>query len=394
MKVVQINTVCGTGSTGKICVGISQILCDSNVENYVLYAHGGSTYSYGLKCSERFLKIQALRSRVLGNYGFNSKKTTEKLIQELEQISPDVVHLHNLHGHNVHLEMLFSYLKKSKVKIVWTFHDCWAFTAYCPYYDLSNCEKWKTGCNKCTEYKKYSWFFDRSYDLYKKKKELFSDIDLTIITPSRWLADQVRQSFLKNHEVKVINNGIDLTLFSPHESNFRKKYNIKEKFIVLGVAFNWEVRKGIDVFIELSKRLDERFQIVLVGTDDKVDQQLPANIISIHRTNNQTELAEIYTAATVFVNPTREENFPTTHIESLACGTPVITFDTGGSKEMLSETSGCVVGKDDIDTLEKRIIEACCAGVYSKEACVAQAIRFRAEDKFLEYLSLYYGLVN
>lgn len=391
MKIVQINTVCGSGSTGKICLAVSELLTDQRVENFTLYASGNSSYPLGIKYMSSFeVKLQALKSRILGNYGFNSGNATKRLIKHLESINPDIVHLHNLHGHNVHLELLFRYLKQNKIKIFWTFHDCWAITGYCPHYDMVGCSKWRTGgCSDCPQRKHYSWFFDRSHWLYQKKKELFNGLDMTIITPSQWLADQVKQSFLKDHEVKVINNGIDLSVFYPRESNFRERYNLENKFIVLGVAFGWGIRKGLDVFIELSKCLDKRFQIVLVGTNDDIDKRLPDNIISIHRTQNQIELSEIYTAADVFVNPTREENFPTTHMESLACGTPVIAFDTGGCSEMLDPTCGCVVEKNNINALEKSIIEVCTQKLYSSDNCIAKSASFTACDRFQEYIDLY-----
>lgn len=390
MKIVQINSVCGKGSTGKICVAISELLTQEGIENYILYASGNSSYHLGIKyMSDVQVKIQTLKSRIFGNYGMNSRAATLRLLKELDRISPDIVHLHNLHGHNVHLGKLFSYLKKNNVKVFWTFHDCWAFTGYCPYYDLAECDKWKTECKKCTEHKKYSWVFDRSNYLYKKKKELFTGLDLTIITPSQWLADQVKQSFLKDYTVKVINNGIDLSVFKPCESDFRKRYGIEDKFIVLGVAFGWGIRKGLDVFIELAERLDERFKIVLVGTDDKVDKQIPSNIISIHRTNNQKELAEFYMAADVFVNPTREENFPTTHMEALACGTPVIAFDTGGCSEMLNEKCGAVVDKNDVQGLTEKIKSVCENRIFSLEACIYRANEFDQLVKLKEYVDLY-----
>ena len=226
------------------------------------------------------------------------------------------------------------------------------------------------------------------------KKELFSGLDLTIITPSEWLAGLVKESFLKDYPVKVIHNGIDLSIFKPTESDFRAKYNCEDKFILLGVAFGWGKRKGLDVFIELSKRLDERFQIVLVGTDENVDKQLPNNIISIHRTQNQKELAEIYTAADLFVNPTREENFPTVNIEALACGTPILTFKTGGSPEILDETCGCVVGKDDVEGLHGEINRIYTEKSFSKEACLARAAKFDMNDKFEEYVDLYNDILE
>ena len=390
MKIVQINTTCGSGSTGKICVAVSDLLTQSGIENYILYNSGYSEHPAAIRYMNILeVKLQAIKSRLFGNYGFQSKKATHRLISELDRIAPDIVHLHNLHSHNVHLGELFTYFKSKNIKLFWTFHDCWAFTGYCPHYYMIGCDYWKTGCRNCPQRSHYSWFFDRSKELYEKKKQLFEGLDLTIITPSQWLADQVKQSFLKDYPVKVINNGIDHSVFCPRESDFREKYNIGDKFIVLGVAFGWGVRKGLDVFIELSRRLDERFQIVIVGTDDKVDKQLPDNIISIHRTNSQTELAEIYTAADVFVNPTREENFPTTHLEALACGTPVIAFNTGGCAEMLDDKCGIVVEKNDVDGLVNKIISACCCNVFLMEACVVRAKEFDEKDRFHECVVLY-----
>ena len=390
MKVVQINATCGAGSTGKICVAISELLDKQNIENYVFYTQGISQNKNGVKYADKkYIKMQALKSRVFGNFGFNSKTATKRLIGYLSQIKPDIVHLHNLHSHNVDLTLLFKYFKSTKTKLFWTFHDCWAFTGYCTYFDMANCDKWQNECKQCPQRNEYSWLFDRSTMLFNKKKELFSGLDLTIITPSQWLADLVKQSFLREYPVKVINNGIDLKLFKPTESDFRKKYNLLDKYILLGVAFDWGARKGLDVFIELSKRLPKNYKIVLVGTNDNIDKQLPDNIISIHRTQNQQELAEIYTAADLFVNPTREENFPTVNIESLACGTPVLTFNTGGSPEISDDTCGAVVPKNDIDGLYSETLRISSEKPYSPVACIEKAKSFNANEKFKEYIKLY-----
>jgi glycosyltransferase involved in cell wall biosynthesis len=391
MKIVQINATCGVGSTGKICVGISKVLAENNIENYVLYGSSSNGYEYGIQYSNhKYIKLQALKSRVFGNYGFNSQKATRKLIAELERIKPDVVHLHNIHGHDCNLEMLFKYFKEKNTKLVWTFHDCWAFTGYCTYFDMAKCGKWKSECKQCAQKCAHSWFVDKSKKLFYKKKELFLCLDLTIVTPSEWLAGLVKQSFLKDYPVKVINNGIDLEVFKPRESDFRKNYSLENKKILLGVAFDWGKRKGLDVFVELSKRLDgEKYQIVLVGTNETIDKQLPDNIISIHRTQSQIELARIYSAADLFVNPTREENFPTVNMESLACGTPVVTFRTGGSPEMLDETCGSVVDCDDVDSLEREIVRICEEKPYLKEAYLRKAEEFEQNNRFKEYLDLY-----
>ena len=390
MKIVQINVTCGTGSTGKICTSVSKILGAENIENYIFYVFGKSSFPYGIKyASDKYIRFQALKSRILGNYGFNSRYATKKLINELNRIKPDIVHLHNLHGHNCNLTMLFSYLKENKIKLFWTFHDCWAFTAYCPHFTMVKCDRWKKECHDCPQIKYFSWFFDRSKYLFNEKKRLFKGLDLTIITPSQWLADLVKLSFLKDYPVKVINNGIDLSVFKPTVSVIRETYGLVGKKIVLGVASVWWESKGIDVFIELAKRLSGDYRIILIGTDDKVDNLLPSNIISIHRTRNQKELAEIYSAADVFANPTREENYPTVNMESIACGTPVVTFKTGGSPEILDETCGSVVVCDDVDGLEIEIRRICEEKPYSLEACLKRARSFDMNDRFEEYVKLY-----
>lgn len=395
MKIIQINTTCGIGSTGKIAVGISKLLTADSIENYIIYSNRSNGYEAGISCSDnKYIKLQALKSRLFGNYGFNSKKATKRIIKELERIQPDVVHLHNIHGHDCDLEMLFTYFKKNKTKLVWTFHDCWAFTGYCVYFDAVNCDRWKKECFRCPQSKDFTWLFDKSKQLFKKKRNLFNGLNLTIVTPSQWLAELVRQSFLKEYETVVINNGIDLGVFRPVESDFRQKYGIEQKKIVLGVSMGWESRKGFDVFIELASRLTDDFKIVLIGTNDKTDKHLPENILSIHRTNNQQELAEIYSAADVFVNPTREDNYPTVNMEAIACGTPVLTFKTGGSPEMLDESCGSVVDCDDINTLEKEIVRICSDKPYTLKQCIKKASEYDENERFKEYLKLYERIIT
>ena len=393
MKIVQINATCGAGSTGKICSAVAALLDGHNVENYIFYSSGKTSDTHGKKYLSKWnSKLQALCSRMFGNYGFNTFFATKRLVKELDRISPDIVHLHNLHGHNVNLTLLFRYFKKHpEIKIFWTFHDCWAFTGYCTHFTVEKCDKWIIGCHDCPQRSKYSWFFDRSSTLYNRKKELFTGLDMTVITPSQWLADLVKQSFLKEYPVKVVNNGIDLSVFQPTKSEFREKYNIpQEKFLILGVAFGWGAKKGLDVFVELANRLDdEKYCIVLVGTDEKVEQQISENIISIRRTQNQTELAEIYTAADLFVNPTREDSYPTVNMESIACGTPVLTFRTGGSPEILDESCGCVVDCDDIEDLVNKINEIRINNRFHNQAFLERAKAFDANDRFAEYITIY-----
>lgn len=393
-RVVQINASCGVGSTGKIAVKISDLLNQQGVDNKILFSTATNGYELGIQCGKSwYTKIQALKSRLMGNYGFNSHVETKRIIAELDRFSPSVVLLHNLHGHDCNLDMLFSYFRKRQTKLIWTFHDCWAFTGYCTHFTYVKCDRWKTGCNHCPQKKQYSWFFDRSPALYERKKQLFSDLDLNIITPSQWLGDLVNQSFLNKYPVKVIHNGIDLSIYKPTSSDFRERHHIsEEKFVLLGVAFGWGERKGLDVFVELSQRLDKKkFQIVLVGTDDEVDKVLPKNIISIHRTQNQKELAEIYTAADLFVNPTREDNYPTVNMEAIACGTPVLTFRTGGSPEIVDEDTGAVVDCDDVDAMVKQIITIQEINPFSSKACLEHAKQFDKDLRFEEYIRLLIG---
>lgn len=397
MKVAMING--GVfGSTGKIMFGIADIIEKNGGETLCASAITATNkkrepsheyYKIGTYYSRKF---SVLLSRITGRQNCYAKSATKKLLSQLDRFNPDILHLHNLHGDYVNLPLLFNYIKTNRIKVVWTLHDCWAFTGHCPHFTMIKCDKWKSGCYKCPQYNSYpKSLFDNSKKMYSLKKRLFTGIEnLTIVTPSEWLAGLVRQSFLKDYPVKVINNGINLTVFKPTESNFREKYNIDDKFIVLGVAFGWGKRKGLDVFIDLSKRLDnEKYQIVLVGTDDTIDKQLPKNIISIHRTQNQTELAEIYTAADLFVNPTREEVLGMVNIEANACGTPVLTFRTGGSPECINEQSGSVVDCDDIAALESEVKRICEISPFNKEDCIESAKGFDEKNTIGENLKVY-----
>lgn len=336
-------------------------------------------------------KINHFLEKLTGFQGCFSWFKTIKLIRDIKEYEPELIHVHILHKVNLNLGMLFRYFKESNIPIVWTFHDCWAFTGQCPHFTMVKCDKWKTGCYKCPQYKNYpEVWVDRTKAMWRLKKKWFTSVkDMIIVTPSQWLADLVKQSFLKEYPVRVINNGIDLEVFRPRKSNFRDSYNIGDRKMILGVAAQWNERKGIDVFIELSKQLDKCYVIVLVGTNDDIDRALPPNIISIHATTNREELAEIYTVADVFVNPTREDNFPTVNLEALACGTPVITFDTGGSPESLDDTCGIVVPCGDVDGLIQQIRKICFDDAKSRDDCLKKVKIYDKDKKYKAYLNLY-----
>ena len=396
MKIVEINT-CDYGSTGKIMLQIAETARENghSITTFSRKWNNTKTISHSHIYFGSFLEnaLHHILAEATGLSECFSFFGTLSLILKLKKIKPDIIHLHNLHGWYISLPMLFKYIKKQNIKTVWTLHDCWAFTGHCTHFDMVGCNKWKMGCRNCTQYKKYpKSLFDNSKYMYRLKKQWFTDVEnMTIATPSKWLAGLVKESYLRDYPVKVINNGIDLNTFKPTESDFRKKYALENKYIVLGVAFGWGKRKGLDAFIELANQLDkEKYKIVLVGTDDNVDKLLPDNIISIRRTQNQAELAEIYTTADVFANPTREEVFGLVNLEALACGTPIVTFDTGGSPECIDETCGAVAAKDDIDAMYNEIIRICETKPYSKEACLKRAIFFDKNKKYEEYLKLYH----
>lgn len=393
MKVVQINSVCGVGSTGRIALSISQVSRECNIENFVVYGYGHCDYPYAEPMQNQlYLKTNILKTRLFGKHGFYSQSATKKLLKRLDKLKPDILHLHNVHGHYINVKMLFNYIAKKNLKVIWTLHDCWPFTGHCTYFDFAGCGKWKTGCSDCVQKRAYpnSWFFDRSKGNFKAKKELFCSVeDMTIVTPSKWLADIVNQSFLGNYPCRVINNGIDLEKFKPQSSDLKNELGLDNKKILLGICFCLYDRKGGKYLVDLAKMLDEDEHMVILGLE--TDETLPENVTVLPKTNSVEELARIYSMADVFVNPTLEDNFPTVNIESLACGTPVVTFDTGGSAEILDEATGEVAEKGNVDELYKKVKKVLDAG---KEqfctACRNRAVQMYSDkDKFMEYIHLY-----
>jgi len=399
MRIAEINMI-ASGSTGKIMLDIANVARSRGHEvltfstnvfskryKRLKKAHEGHKY-YGCYLDHG---LHYILSKRFGKNGTHSKLSTLCLIRKLKKFKPDIVHLHNLHKYCINFDILTRYLKKSGVKVFMTLHDCWTFTGHCPHFDYKNCEKWKTGCYNCSSLCDYpAEKKDTSKFMYEKKKEWFLSLnDLTLIAPSDWTKSMAGQSFFKDTPIEVIKTGIDLSVFKPTDSDFRKVYGLEDKFIVLGVADYWGEKKGLSDFIELSKTLDDRFKVVLVGTDEETEKLLPQNVLSIHRTQNQTQLAEIYSVADVFVNPTKEEVLGLVNIEALACGTPVITYNTGGSPETVDKNCGIVVDKGDVTALENAVIRVCEDKPFAKEDCINRAKQFDKDQKFLEYVRLY-----
>lgn len=403
MRIVQINGG-AKGSTGKIMMGIAEVaraqghevMCASPITT--TNRDAGEDCGYYRIGTFNSRRVNVALARITGFNGCFAWFETYKLLKKIDEFKPDIIHLHNLHDSYINLPMLFSYIKKHNVPTVWTLHDCWSFTGQCPYFTMVKCDKWKTGCYGCPQYKAYpSSLYDNTKRMWRLKKKWFTGVkNMTIVTPSEWLAGLAKESYLKEYPIQVINNGIDLDVFKPTHSNFREQYGIPEnKYIVLGVSFAWGYRKGLDCFVEMAEKLGKQYQIVLVGTDDEIDKNLPKNIISIHRTQNQKGLAEIYSVADVFAMPTREENYPTVNMEAIACGTPVVTFETGGSLEMLDDKTGIVVEANNIEATVKAIKDIC-----EKKKCddeeyiVAYSKEFDMKKKFAEYIELYANVLE
>lgn len=322
--------------------------------------------------------------------------STKQLLKQLDIIKPDIIHLHNLHLWNINVPMLFNYIKQNNIKVVWTLHDCWSFTGQCPYFSEINCDKWKNQCGECPQLKRYpATYIDHTKQMFELKKDWFLGVDnLTIVSPSQWLKGLVSESFLKGYPAICINNGIDMNVFQPLKSNIRYKYKLNSKHIILGVSLEWGYRKGLDVFLKLSEILNDNFKIVLVGIDKDLEKNIPSSIVCIERTQNQHELAEIYSAADVFINPTREDNFPTVNIEALACGTPVITSSSGGSSEMIDETCGFSVNVSDIPGIVRCIENIVYKEAIDRKKCREHAMLYNANTKFEEYIELYKKIIS
>ena len=334
-RILFINSVC-YGSTGRICLDLYKLAEENGYECCIAYGRGEAPNGYKtIKIGNEFdVYAHVAKTRLFDEHGFGSKKATTLFLKQIELYKPDIIHLHNIHGYYINIELLFIYLKQHKeIKVIWTLHDCWTFTGHCSNFIYSQCDKWENECYKCPEIRSYpqNIIYSNVSLNFKRKKQLFTNLEnLILVTPSVWLNNLIKKSFLKNYESLVIHNGIDLSTF-----RIKKNRIQSNKLIILGVANVWNQRKGLDTFLELSRENVENLQIVLVGLTKKQMKNLPSNVIGIGKTNNIEELVDLYNRADVLFNPTLEDNYPTVNLEAQACGTPVITFDAGGAKETL-----------------------------------------------------------
>ena len=356
MKYLFINSVAGVGSTGRIVAQTCRKLQQQGHTCVIAYGREKAncedleTVAIGASLD---YKLHGVLNRITDRHGFYSRRATARFLNWVRTYDPDVIWLHNIHGYYLHIGLLFEYLKQSGKQVKWTLHDCWAFTGHCAYFDFARCDRWKTGCHDCPQKKAYptSLLRDGSKENYAKKKSLFTGVpNMTLITPSKWLADLAGIGFLGEYPIEVSCNTVNTEVFCPTEGDFRSRYGLEEKILLLGVAGVWDARKGLRDFLRLAQMLDDSYRIVLVGLSDKQLRDLPANVIGLKRTNNAKELAHLYTTADVFVNPTYEDNYPTVNLEARACGTRIVCYDTGGCPETIGE-GDTLVPKGDVEAL-------------------------------------------
>lgn len=398
MKVLFINTVCGRSSTGRILYDIDCLLRQNGDESLTLFGRYDAPENMNALRTETDFgnKLHGLHARLFDRQGFASKKATKKMIAAIKAYQPDIIHLHNLHGYYLHLPMLFDYLAKANIPVVWTLHDCWPYTGHCVHYDAIGCGKWKTQCHHCPQKMMYpqSLLLDSSKRNYKEKKALFSAVNnLTVVTVSDWLKGEAEKSFLGKYPIKRIYNGIDRTVFKPTDSRIREKLGVGDKRMILGVSDGWSERKGLSYFLRLANELQPDEVIVMLGFKKEEIDRLPPGIIGLERTNSVQELAQLYSAADVLINPSFEETFGLITAEALACGTPAIVFNATACPELVDETCGRVVPKGDYDALKQAIADIRSAAL-TQDACVKRSALFDKATNYQQYIKLYHSILK
>lgn len=402
-KLLQISIEVNSGSVGRIAEQIGQKTIDLGWESFITYARNNQpSKSKLIKIGSLFeVFAHGICTRITDKHAFYSSRATRKLVKQIKIINPDIIHLHHLHGYFINIRILFDFLKTINIPVVWTFHDCWSFTGHCTHFEHVGCNKWLLGCEKCPQKREYpaSLLADRSKKNYKEKKELFNSVSKMVIVPvSYWLGSLVKDSFLNKYPIHVIQNGIDTEVFkpSPNINHIKEKYNLNNKFIILGVAGIWTSLKGLEDFMTLNNYLNDNEKIILVGLTKKQIKSLPSNILGIERTENVQKLADLYTIADVFINPTYEDTFPTTNLEALACGTPIITYRTGGSVESVNNDTGYVVEKGDVKGIYHAIekIKQKSKVSYLPNCRTRAENKYNKNDRFAEYIELYKKLLE
>lgn len=395
MRVLQINSLSRIQSTGRICAEISDYLNANGGEGYIAYADG-IPYEYGYKIGNIFdIKVHALLSRIFGTQAYFSKHSTKRLLNYIETLKPDIIHLHNLHANYINLKLLLEYLALKDIPTVITLHDCWFFTGKCTHYTLDNCFRWKTECYDCPRLKKdnKSWFFDRTSKMHKDKKDWFGLIPrLAVVGVSEWITNEAKKSILSSAQIITkIYNWVDFDIFKPvNPNNILHTLGIRNKFVILGVATNWSNTKGLDKFIELSTKIEVDTVIVLIGRL-KHTKKLPENIIHINETHNKYDLATYYSMADIFINFSLEETFGIVTAEALACGTPVIVMNSTANPELVGDRCGYITESCNIDEIINKINEVKHFGKnYYSQYCINFAKEnFDIQKRIKDYIATY-----
>lgn len=403
-KVLRITTEVNRSSIGRTTEQLGQLVIQNGGKSYIAYGRrSGISKSQLVKIGNKInVYSHCILTRLFDAHGLGSYFSTRSFINKIRAIQPDLIHLHDIHGYYINYKLLFSFLKCYGKPIVWTQHDCWAYTGHCAHYTQIDCQKWRQECSNCPQKHKYpKSFFDRSIKNYRDKKKYFTMVNnMTIVTVSEWMKKEVEKSFLKKYPIKRIYNGIDTKLFYPHsiEENqkVRSALNIQNKIMLLAVATAWSDNKGFKDYVELSKLLDDKYIIVLLGLPDYLRKRLPKNVIGLSRTDNIQDLSSIYSAANIVLNLSKEESFGKTTVEGLACGIPGIVYNTTASPELLDSTTGVVVENGDISAVYEAIIEI---EKWDKENtsrnCRERALKyFDMQTNFSLYIQLYKELID
>ncbi len=391
MKILQINSVYGIRSTGRIVTALESLMDEAGIEHCAISGEGKTDAPHVHNMSGRlYLKLNILKTRLFGKHGFYNKRATRKALKFIEREKPDLIHLHNIHGHYINIKLLFEYIKKKNIPVVWTLHDCWSFTGHCPHFDYIGCEKWKTECHHCPQKRGYpdSWLFDRSRENYGEKKELFTSLEnINFVPVSEWLEKQLKMSFLKDYPSKVIRNGVDVSAFCHRDSDLRTKLGLEDKFLIMGVIKKFSGPKGGEHFLKLSEMLAPDEHIVLLTLDEK-HENIPSNITALPTTNSKEELSRIYSMVDVFVNPSFQESLSMVNMEAVCCSTPVVSFDSGGCGETVDETCGILVKRGDTEGLYEGIKKVR-RGELSMEHLPKIREGLQEDRRFAAYIDLY-----
>lgn len=400
-RLLIINVALNWGSTGRIVEGIGTLAQKQGWE--VVVAHGARyknlSYLLSIQVSSKVCEwVHFIESSLFDAQGLGSRCDTKRFLKELDDIKPDLVHIHNIHGCFINYPLLFNYLKGHNIPVVWTLHDCWSMTGHCTHFMRTDCQKWQTGCNHCPQKRTFpkTYLLDRSERNYSLKKGLFTSMPVMhITTVSNWLKGIAEASYLKKYPVTVVPNGIKTDVFVPEPSDIKEQYGLQGKKLLLAVAIGLDERKGLYDYIKLAGKLPEQFQLMLVGLTEEEQKALPKRIIGVKRTNGAKELAAYYSAADVLLSLSYEETFGLTIVEAMACGTPAIVYDNTAQPELITPETGKVVPMGDVDAVLSAIEEVCSKPKESySAACRKHSLAYDEKVTYQKYLDIYTAILN